>query len=136
MEEILEENKKYQKTADELLKSSGLLDILKKYGEVHFAGAYSAGLMMHGDIDMRVVRDKEFTVEEVFEIFKELYFAGKFRSYFISGDWDDPRKGKEFPDGCYVGIKMDLNDERWKLDIWFVSKIELERYRQGQTYHR
>jgi len=80
--------------------------------------------MMHGDVDITVVRDQEFSIEEVFEIFRELYFQGKFRSYFIGGDWDDPRKGKEFPKGYYIGLKEKLDGERWKFDTWFVSKKE------------
>lgn len=127
MDEILKENQKYQKTADNFLASSNLVSILKKYGEIHFAGSYPAGLMMHGDIDMRVVKEDGFSVEEVFDVFRDVYFSTNFRSYFISGDWDDPRKGNEFPNGRYVGIKMDIDDERWKLDVWFVSKSELER---------
>ncbi|MEK7180415.1 MAG: hypothetical protein AAB706_02980, partial [Patescibacteria group bacterium] len=87
-----------------------------------FVGAYAANLMMHGDIDISVVRSKPFSIEEVFDIFRNLYFKGAFRSYFIGGDWDDPRKGKEFPHGYYIGMKQRVEDEKWKIDVWFIGE--------------
>ncbi len=124
MSELTKISKEWKSKADRLLSERGLIETLSKFGAVHFTGAYSYDLMMHGDIDISVVRDQEFSVEEVFQIFRELYFQGKFRSYFIGGDWDDPRKGKEFPKGYYIGLKEKLDGERWKFDIWFVSEKE------------
>jgi hypothetical protein len=89
----------WKQKADELLVKTDLVRDLSRYGTVHFTGAYKYNLMTHGDIDISVVRQKPFTIEEIFDIFKNLYFNGKFRSYFIGGDWDDPRKEQEFPEG-------------------------------------
>ena len=97
MSELIEISRKYKEQADELLKKTGLVEDLKKHGEVYFTGAYAGDVMFHGDIDITVVRDEPYSIEDVFEIFKTLYFTGKFRSYFIKGDWDDPREGEEFP---------------------------------------
>lgn len=124
MSEITKISKEWKSKADRLLSERELVRALSKFGAVHFTGAYSYDLMMHGDVDISVVRNKEFSVEEVFEVFRELYFQGKFRSYFIGGDWDDPRKGNEFPKGYYIGLKEKLYGERWKFDIWFVSETE------------
>ncbi len=123
MSDLIEISKKWKEKADQLLKEKGLVETLSKFGKVEFTGAYSYNLMMHGDIDISVVRNREFSVQEVFEIFREMYFQGKFRSYFIGGDWDDPRKGKEFPNGYYIGLKEKSDSEKWKLDIWFVSEV-------------
>ena len=124
MSNLIEVSKEWQGKADHLLKEKGLIETLSKFGKVHLVGAYYYGLMMHGDIDISVSREQEFSVEEVFVIFKELYFEGKFRSYFIGGDWDDPRKGREFPKGQYIGLKEKIEGERWKFDIWFVSETQ------------
>ncbi|OGY67412.1 MAG: hypothetical protein A3I24_00910 [Candidatus Harrisonbacteria bacterium RIFCSPLOWO2_02_FULL_41_13b] len=121
------ENQKYQKLADEFLASSNILAVLKKYGDVEFSGAYPAKLMMHGDVDIKVARDKVFSQEEIFNIFKDIYFNAEFKSYFIMGDWNDPRLGNEFPNGRYIGLKTKIDNETWKFDIWFVSKVEMER---------
>lgn len=127
MSELTSISKEWNKKADRLLSERDLVETLSKFGEVHFTGAYSYNLMMHGDVDISVVRGQEFSVDEVFEIFRELYFQGKFRSYFIGGDWDDPRKGNEFPKGYYIGLKEKLGGERWKFDIWFVSEKEFAK---------
>jgi hypothetical protein len=124
MNNLINTSKDWKKKADLLLADKNLIETLSKFGKIHFTGAYSYDLMMHGDIDISVVRDEKYTVEEIFEIFKQLYFQGKFRSYFIGGDWDDPRKGQEFPDGYYIGLKEKVNGEKWKFDIWFVNETE------------
>ncbi len=124
--DLITKSKEWQKKADGLLAEKELVIDLSKFGQVHFTGAYSYGLMMHGDIDISIVRKETFSTDEVFEIFKELYLKRKFRSYFIGGDWDDPRKGAEFPNGCYIGLKEKLNGERWKFDLWFLSSKEYD----------
>ena len=126
MSDLVVISKGYKKEADRLLKETGLIEFLSEFGEVHLTGAYSYGLMMHGDVDIYVVRDKGYSIEKVFEIFEKLYFKNVFRSYFIGGDWDDPRKGNEFPNGYYVGLKQKVGAERWKFDIWFISKNEFD----------
>lgn len=127
MLKLLEESKKYKLQADKLLLESGLIDTLKKYGELHFVGAYAGDVMMHGDIDMAVIRDGPYSLEEIFIIFKDIYFERKFRSYFLDGDWDNPKKGKEYPNGYYIGMKDRVGDEKWKFDIWFLSKEEFAK---------
>lgn len=124
---LINTSKEWKVKADRLLDEKGLVADLSEFGEVHFTGAYSYNLMMHGDLDISIVRENSFSVEEVLEIFKTLYLKGKFRSYFIGGDWDDPRKGVELPRGYYIGLKEKVNGERWKFDLWFLSKEEFEK---------
>ncbi|MFA6430157.1 MAG: hypothetical protein WC229_00070 [Candidatus Paceibacterota bacterium] len=122
MSELFEISKKFKEQADELLAKTDLTNNLHKYGEVYFTGAYAGNVMMHGDIDITVVRDEPYSKDEIFEVLKGLYFEGKFRSYFIKGGWNDPRMGNEFPNGYYVGLKYRVGNEKWKIDIWFVSR--------------
>lgn len=128
--DIIATSNEWKEKADRLIAEKKLIETLSEFGNVHFTGAYLYNLMMHGDVDISVVRDKGFSVEEVFGIFKSLYFQRKFRSYFIGGDWDDPRKGEEFPEGHYVGLKEKINGERWKFDIWFLNTEEFSE-REG-----
>ena len=126
MSQLSKISEKFKSNADILLQETNLIADLKNFGEIHFSGAYSGDVMMHGDIDITVVRENPYTSEEVLDILKFLYLKGKFRSYFIKGDWDDSRKGAEFPHGHYIGLKQRLNGEKWKVDIWFVSREEFE----------
>ena len=127
MSKLSEVSIKYKLQADKLLLESGLINTLKKYGELNFVGAYAGSVMMHGDIDMAVVRDQPYSLEDIFIIFKEIYFERKFKSYFIDGDWNNPKKGKDFPNGHYIGMKDVVDNEKWKFDIWFLSKEEFSK---------
>jgi hypothetical protein len=126
MSELLIASEFYKKEADRILLESDLAQDLSKFGEVIFTGAYAGNVMMHGDVDVAVVRDVPYTKDEVFTVMRTFYDKGFFRSYFIAGDWDDPRKGAEFPVGQYLGLKLKVGDERWKFDIWFVGRKEYE----------
>jgi hypothetical protein len=130
MSKLTSISKQYRITADKLLKQTGLINDLKKFGEVHLTGAYAHNLMIHSDIDLEVVKDKKFSQEEIFALFKRLYLKNKFKSYFLKGKWDDPRLGKEFPDGQYVGMKVYFGGEKWMIDIWLVNKKEANRREQ------
>lgn len=129
MSELTQESENYRKLADNILTSSKIIETLEKHGEVIPHGSYVANLMMNGDIDIYVVKGKNFTQEEVLEIFNEVYLStkDKFRSYYIGGNWDDVRRGDQFPYGHYMGMKAVIEEEKWKIDIWFISKEEQER---------
>ena len=121
----------YSKTATEFLKTSGLVAILEKYGRVEFEGSYAGNVMLHGDIDIKVIRDSDYTQDEMFTILRDIHntCGDDVRSLFIKADWDDPRFGQQYPYGRYIGLKTLLNDERWKFDIWFISEEENKRDR-------
>ena len=87
--------------------------------------------MLHGDVDIKVVRDADYTQDEMFTILRDIHdtCGDNVRSLFIKADWDDPRFGEQFPYGKYIGLKTLLNDERWKFDIWFISEAENSRDR-------
>jgi hypothetical protein len=121
----------YRKVADQFLKSSQLLETLQKYGRVEFEGAYAGNVMMHGDVDIKVIRDTDYTQDEMFTILKDIHDAcgDTIKSLFIKADWDDPRFGQQYPYGRYIGLKTSINDERWKFDLWFISETEAVRDR-------
>ncbi len=129
--DLLAQNALYQKRAKFLLSRTGLLDFLGKYGRVEVCGSYAAGLMMHGDIDIKVVGKRVYASKDVLRLLGALYTEGKFRSYFIGGDWNDPRLGREFPRGRYIGLKTKVVDETWKIDIWLIDEKEASRLRKG-----
>lgn len=118
---------KLKSLADELLTSSKLPQILKKYGQVRFVGSYAARLMMHGDIDIHILREKEFSKQETLDIFNDIVASTKFNSYYI-GDWNNTNIHLEFPYGYYIGLKTLIGDIKWKIDLWFVSTAEQNRF--------
>jgi hypothetical protein len=121
----------YKETAHSFFESSKLLSVLEKYGKIEFEGAYAGNVMLHGDVDIKVIRDTDYTQDEMFTILRDIHdtCSDNIRSLFIKADWDDPRFGQQYPYGKYIGLKTSLNDERWKFDIWFISDEENERDR-------
>lgn len=124
---LLKESKKYKGLSEELLSSSGLIPILEKFGEIKFVGSYAAELQMSGDIDIHVLRDKSFIKEETLVVFNEIVKNTKFNSYYI-GDWNGTNLHPEFPEGYYIGLKIWFANEKWKIDIWLMSKVEQEKF--------
>lgn len=124
---LTEQSNKFKKLADELLASSKLPKILEKYGQVRFVGSYAAELMMHGDIDIHIIRDKEFTKQETLDIFNDIVASTRFNSYYM-GDWNNSNIHPEFPFGYYIGLKTLVGDIKWKMDIWFVSIAEQNHF--------
>ena len=127
MSELLNISYNWKEKANKLLQEKDLVNDLSSFGAVHFTGSYSYNLMTRGDIDMVVSREQNYSASEVVEILKELYLKRKFKSYFILGDWDNPKKGNEFPNGHYIGLKDKVGTDRWKFDIWFLSNEEYAR---------
>lgn len=124
---LVEQSEKYREVADELLASFKLPEILSKYGRVTFVGSYAANLMMHGDIDIHILRDRPFDKAETLKIFNDLVASTKFNSYYI-GDWNGSNLHPEFPYGYYIGLKIALNGDNWKIDMWFVDEEEQQRF--------
>jgi hypothetical protein len=121
----------YREKADGFLNKSRLLETLQKYGRIEFEGAYAGNVMLHGDVDIKIIRDTDYTQDEMFAILKDIHdtCGDNIRSLFIKADWDDPRFGQQYPYGRYIGLKTQINDERWKFDIWFISQAEAMRDR-------
>jgi hypothetical protein len=129
--DLLKISSDYKQKADNFLSLSSLSNVLAKYGKVEYEGAYAGNVMFHGDVDIKVIRESDFTQDEMFIILKDIYDScgENFKSLFIKADWDDPRLGQQFPYGKYIGLKTYLDDERWKFDIWFISEAEARRER-------
>ncbi|MFA6294895.1 MAG: hypothetical protein WC666_00535 [Candidatus Paceibacterota bacterium] len=124
---LTEQSNEFKKLADELLVSSKLPQVLEKYGQIRFVGSYAAGIMMHGDIDIHILRDKDFSKQETLDMFNEIVASTKFNSYYI-GDWNESNLHPEFPYGYYIGLKTRVGDIKWKIDIWFLSIAEQGRF--------
>lgn len=123
----------YKETACSFLESSKLLSVLEKYGRIEFEGAYAGNVMLHGDVDMKVIHEADYTQDEMFVILRDIHdtCGDNIRSLFIKADWDDSRFGQQFPYGKYIGLKTSLNGERWKFDIWFISEREARQNRSA-----
>jgi hypothetical protein len=94
---------------------------LSKYGDVSIRGSYELDLMLDGDIDIYIV-NKKINKKYVIKILNELIMDEKFNGYFFYDFYKKTRKC--FPKGYYVGLKTVQSERRWKVDIWFMEKMD------------
>jgi hypothetical protein len=106
--------------ADVLLKKTGLLKKLSKYGEVSISGSYDLDLMMDGDIDLFII-NKNINKQKSVDIFNNLIMQDDFNGYLYYDR--TKRKHDGFPKGYYIGLKTDFRERKWKVDIWLVKDI-------------
>lgn len=122
---LLSKSKKFEKTANRILDSSKLPKILSKFGKVSFQGGYATDLLMNGDIDIYVI-DKSFSKEKVLKIFNMIVRSTTFNSYWLADYKKFTHKRGIFPNAYYIGLKTRVKDEKWKIDIWFLTKKDVK----------
>ncbi len=120
---LLENSKIVKKDADLLLKKSGLLSLLSKYGDVFIRGSYELDLMVDGDIDIYIVNNK-FNKNLAVKALNELIIKNDFRGYMFYDFVKRRRKG--FPKGYYLGAKTRFKSKKWKIDIWIMGEMDKE----------
>jgi hypothetical protein len=129
MDPLFEQNAHFQKLADQLLADSKLISILEKYGRVMPDGSHAYGLMMHGDIDIHILRDTAYSKEETLQIFGDIFRSTGMQSYYI-GDWNNSLEDAgKFPTGYYIGLKTKYGGANWKIDLWFLSTEDEKSYK-------
>lgn len=127
---LIEESKRIKKVADYLLYEDGLFDFLKNYGEVQIVGAYDTDLMMHGDIDLYVI-NSNLDREKSLEAFHKLLKGANYRGYLFF-DHVNYRTKDIYPHGFCIGLRKDVEGEKFNFDIWFLR----ERLSDKEKYHQ
>lgn len=51
----------YKEAASDFLDTSRLLSVLSKYGHIEYEGAYAGNVMLHGDVDIKVIKDTDYS---------------------------------------------------------------------------
>lgn len=123
---LLSKSKRYRRLAGKILQESKIISILKDFGKVELTGSYAADLMMNGDIDIYVI-NSSFSKNRVLDVFNKIVKSCKFQGYLFY-DWKS-HKHSEFPSGYYIGLKTKKYNDKWKIDIWFITRKEVRRIR-------
>jgi len=123
---LLTQSKRLKITADKLLANSRLVKILSRFGQVTFHGGYAADLLMNGDIDIYVI-GKSFNKYKILKIFNTIVKSTTFNSYWLADYKKFTHKRRDIPAAYYIGLKTRIKkDEKWKIDIWFLTKKDLK----------
>lgn len=110
----------YKKDAAALLKKSKLIELLSRFGKVHFTGSYAYDLMLNPDIDIYLETENP-SRETAKKILDALIDQGVWNGYMFF-DWKKFRR-PQFPKSYYLGLKIDWLGKRWKVDIWLFAQI-------------
>lgn len=106
-----------KKQADALLQSTKLIEILKKYGDVHLIGSYVLDVMSEPDIDIVVQAEdtRKSSVEALQEIIgKRLFYKVEYGD-FVAFPVDNR------PKGYILVLKTVVNQVAWETEVWFVG---------------
>ena len=118
---LIKKSKWFKAEAETLLKRSQLLPFLAHYGEVKLTGSYALDLMLNGDIDIYVENPK-ITKTAVLRAFQQ-QAKGTFFHGCMFYDFVRVRR-VGFPRGYYLGLRRDQRKTKWKIDIWFMRKLD------------
>lgn len=115
-------SKNIKKHAKALLQSTKLLDILKKFGNVHLIGSYPLNVMYGPDIDI-VVESKNIRKSSV-DALKEIIDKRLFRKIEY-GDFIKFSMNKR-PKGYILVLKAIVEKVNWEIEVWFLEDASKE----------
>ena len=109
-------SKEIREKAEKILRDSGLIEELAKYGEVHPIGSYRMDIMAWNDIDIDV-RNDGMNPEKLYALTK--YVLETFRPVWYEAKEEVTDEGKTV---WFHGWEADIDGERWNFDIWFFDE--------------
>lgn len=116
--DVVNYSKHIKNNADKILKTTNLIEILGKYGEVKIGGSYKYNLMWGPDIDMVLVcKDPRKTSVAVL---KKLIDLKLFQKYEY-GDFVNFKRASR-PESYIVNLRLPFEDQKWEIEIWFFNK--------------
>ena len=134
-QELLTSAKKLQQEAKRVLKSLGVLDILKTISEPEIVGSVKSGLMIHNDIDIHCAMDG-VDIEKIaalMPLFAKMPTINKvqFNNYRTLRR-DHLKERIRFPHAYYMGLRSVEPSGEWKIDMWFGDRGDLGDFDESQ----
>lgn len=118
---MVEQASALKTTAEKLLAESKLVAILAPLGQVEITGSLRLGLMYRKDIDLLVISEAVGRKKAV-EAAKSLLDDGYFQTVELMDYQQFPEY--DFPLGFYFGLRVPIEGEDWKLDVWYLRPDE------------
>jgi hypothetical protein len=111
-----------RKQAETLLQSTKLLDILKKFGNVHIVGSYPLNIMYGPDIDI-LVESKDIRNSSI-EALQEIIKSQLFRKVEYGDFVKFPMENR--PKGYILVLKAIVDKINWEIEVWFLENVSKE----------
>ncbi|OIO47175.1 MAG: hypothetical protein COV00_00040 [Candidatus Tagabacteria bacterium CG10_big_fil_rev_8_21_14_0_10_40_13] len=128
---LINEAKKLQQQARQILKELGLLEVLGEISEPKIVGSVASGLIIAKDIDLHAYV-KVYDLQKIVALIPRLVFLPTIQKVQFSNfrelrrDW---RKDKAYlPHAYYLGLRSVQPSGEWKIDIWFAKKDDIQVY--------
>ncbi len=118
---LVEQARILKSTAESLLEESNLLLRLTPLGKIEIIGSLRLGLMCRKDIDLLVI-SKKVNRKKAVEAAKNLLNDGYFQTVELMDYQQFPEY--DFPLGFYFGLRVPIQAEYWKLDVWYLRPDE------------
>ncbi len=109
-----------KETADYFLYDCGLLNELKKYGEVHMIGSYRMDMMAWNDLDVDV-DNSNMSQEKLYQLTS--FIIDKFHPTWYEAKQEVNANGDTV---WFHGFETMMTGELWNFDIWFLDKKQIE----------
>lgn len=114
MGKFIKLNKKLKVEIDEIISKHSLVELLKRYGDVHITGSYVYDLMAWKDFDI-VLKLHKYNKDEIYELVKELGVKINPQRIRILDNLNKTEANR--PEGVWIGLYVD----DWKIDIWLMN---------------
>ncbi|MEK7497931.1 MAG: hypothetical protein AAB656_03360, partial [Patescibacteria group bacterium] len=115
----------YKRQADKILDDTGILKLFSTYGILKLVGSYPLNVMLRPDLDIYVVT-KEHNFNRLTEIINKLISKNYFQQVCFA-NWQDFSRTSGVK-GYYLETKINIGENRWKLDIWFMAEDQYKPY--------
>ncbi len=113
----------FKRQADQILYDSRIVELFSTYGEVKLVGSYPLNVMFRPDLDIYVLV-KKYNFKKVTQIISDLISKNYFQQICFA-NWQDFSRDKGIK-GYYLEPKINIGNNRWKLDIWFMTEDQYE----------
>ena len=124
--DALETASKLHEEAEQILYERGLDKILGSYGRAWYTGSYALDTMAWPDIDMIVLKDNPKSLEEFFELGREV---AQMEGMYELKLWNTLMQPMpNLPRGLYWGGRLVTGNWKnpWKIDIWVTDEDVLK----------
>lgn len=112
-------SQKIKQAADKILETTGLIEILREFGEVEISGSYKYDLMWGPDIDIIVLTQE--TREASKEALRKLIDLRLFQKYEYGDFVTFKRDGR--PESYIVNLILPYEGRKWEIEVWFFKEM-------------
>lgn len=118
-DKLKEHSRNTKRQAETLLRSTNLLNTLKKFGNVHLVGSYPLDVMYGPDIDILV--ESKNIKKSSRDVLQEIIEKRLFRKIEYGDFVKFPVENR--PRGYVLVLKTVFEEIKWEIEVWFLEDV-------------